>query len=133
MAGYNPYLNYNSPYMTQYVQANPQQMNQPLQKHEIIHVNGRNGADMFQMAPNSEALLLDDTASMVWFAQTDGAGYKTLVPFDIVPHKEAPQIDLSSLESRIAKLEERLNESNKSNNATNKQHQNSKKFNESGS
>lgn len=111
----NPYLNF------------PQTYQQPTQRYEIIHVNGRNGAEMLQMAPNSSVLLLDDTASVVWLAQTDGAGYKTLTPFDIVPHQEAPVPDYKSLESRISRLEEMLNDkSNNTNNGNNKQYQNSK-------
>ena len=116
------------PYFNSYPnnsQMNPQ-FNMP-QKHEIIHVNGRNGADMFQMAPNSNVLLLDDTAPIVWLAQTDGAGYKTLSAFDIVPHKEVPAPDFQALEDRISRLEEKLNaKSNNSNNGYNKQSQNGK-------
>ena len=121
----NPYLNYPQSYV---------QNTQPFaQKYEITHVNGRNGAEMFQMAPNSNHLLLDDTAPIVWLVQTDGAGYKSLTPFDISPHKDAPAIDIQSLESRISKLEEILNDkSNNTNNGNNKQYQNSKKPNEHG-
>lgn len=81
------------------------------QKTEIIHVNGENGARALQMAPNSNALLLDDTAPLVWLVQTDGAGYKTVTPYSITPYKPAPAPDIKSLEERIAKLEEVLNES----------------------
>ena len=34
-------------------------------KQEVIKVNGRNGADMFQMGPNSSVLLLDTTAPII--------------------------------------------------------------------
>lgn len=77
---------------------------------EIIHVNGENGARALAMMPNSQALLLDDTAPLVWLAQTDGAGYKTLTPYSITPY-EPKHVDVNSLEERIAKLEEAINES----------------------
>lgn len=122
----NPYLNY-SP------QTYAQSYTQNAQRYEIVHVNGRNGAEMFQMAPNSNHLLLDDTAPIVWLVQTDGAGYKSLTPFDISPHKDAPAIDINSLESRIKALEDKLNDkSYNSNNGNSKQYQNSKKSDDNG-
>lgn len=84
------------------------------QRTEITHVNGAGGADAYQMAPNSNALLLDDTAPIVWLVQTDGAGYKTKTPYSITPYQPEPPVDLKALESRIAKLEEMINESNRS-------------------
>lgn len=82
-------------------QSQPQQ----LPHMEIIHVNGKNGAQAFQMAPNSNVLLLDDTSPIVWLAQTDGAGYKTVTPYSITPYTPQPEVDLNNLEERIAKLE----------------------------
>ena len=85
-------------------------------KTEIIHVNGENGARAFQMMPNSSALLLDDTAPLVWLATTDGAGYKTVVPYTITPFKPK-EISLENIESRLAKVEELIrNESNSEHN-----------------
>ena len=75
------------------------------QKCEIIRVNGRNGGEMYSMAPNSEALLLDTSAPIVWLAQTDGAGYKTLTPYTITPYKPEPEIDVKSLNDRLTRLE----------------------------
>lgn len=81
---------------------------QPFQQR-IVEVSGRDGANAFQMGPDSSALLLDNTAPIVWVVRTDGAGYKTLAPFDITPHEEKKQEDvIKSLEERITKLEERL-------------------------
>ena len=73
---------------------------------EIIHVNGENGAQAFNMMPNSQALLLDDTAPLIWLAQTDGAGYKTLTPYEIKPYEKKEP--LKSLEERIERLERLL-------------------------
>lgn len=82
------------------------------QRYEIIRVNGKNGADAFQMAPNSQVLLLDETAPIVWLKTTDGAGYPTLIPYDISPaqtkeQKEAGRFD--AIERRIADLEAVIN------------------------
>lgn len=90
-----------------------------LAKLDIVHVNGENGARAFQMPANSNTLLLDDTAPVVWLAQTDGAGYKTVTPYDITPHVPEPPVDVKALEERIKKLEEMLND--KSNVATTEQ------------
>lgn len=76
---------------------------------EIIHVNGENGARTLQMMPNSQALLLDDTAPLVWLAQTDGAGYKTLTPYTITPYQPEPEISLKDIEARLTKIEEAMN------------------------
>jgi len=98
---YNPYG-----FMGQYQQ--PQQVNtQPTS--QVVRVNGENGARSFQMGANSSALLLDESGLMVWLVTSDGAGYKTVSPYDIVPHKAEPQPDYGSLESRIQRLEEIVN------------------------
>ena len=86
-------------------------------KTEIIHVNGQNGAQAFQMLPNSQALLLDDTAPIVWLAQTDGAGYKTVTPYTIAPYQAEPEITVKDLDERLKKLEEAANHAKS--NATN--------------
>ena len=81
------------------------------QRTEVIRVNGRGGAEAYAIGPNSSALLLDESGSLVWLVTTDGAGYKTVAPYDITPHQVAPAPDFSSLEARIKKLEERFNDS----------------------
>ena len=85
---------------------------------QVIRVKGENGADAFQMGPNSSALLLDETAPIVWFVQTDGAGYKTCTPYDITVHTPEPPIEVkmddrfASIDSRLKKLEEALLDEN---------------------
>lgn len=79
---------------------------QPLMHYEVIKVNGRAGAESFRMAPNSSALLLDTTAPIIWFAQTDGAGYLTVTPYDFNLHQEQPPITLNDIDARLKKLEE---------------------------
>lgn len=90
---------------------NPYQMPQTYQPAaQIIRVNGENGARALQMAPNSSALLLDETAPIVWLKQTDGAGYPTLTPYKIEPYQPEPQPDYQGLAARIKRLEEMLND-----------------------
>lgn len=93
------------------------QMNnyQPANRYEIIHVNGENGARALNMLPNSNALLLDDTAPIVWLAMTDGAGYKTVTPYDISPHEPKQEVNIDDVIKRIEVLEAKFND--ESNNA----------------
>ena len=93
-------------------------------KTEIIHVNGQNGAQAFQMMPNSQALLLDDTAPIIWLAQTDGAGSKTLTPYSITLYQPEPEIDLKDIDARLRKIEEVMN--NAKSNVTSSKKQSSK-------
>lgn len=74
--------------------------------YELIQVNGRAGAESFRMAPNSSAVLVDTTGAIIWFARTDGAGYLTVEPYDITPHKEKPPINVEDIDTRLKKLED---------------------------
>lgn len=83
----------------------------PIQQEcHVTRVNGEPGARSYMLPPNSDAVLVDTTASMIWLVQTDGAGYKTLTPYDILPHKEpTPEEDsIKKLENRISRLEEKI-------------------------
>ena len=103
----NPYLNpysFMQPYQNQPVQP----VQQPMQ--QVVRVSGENGAKQYQMGANSSALLLDESGLMVWLCTTDGAGYKSVSAYDIVPHQEAPKPDYTNLENRIQTVEKRLEE-----------------------
>lgn len=84
------------------------QIQMPAPHMEVIKVNGENGADAFQMGPNSSVLLLDESAPIVWFVQTDGAGYKTKTPYDITVHTPEPVPDLKAMDERYDAIEKRL-------------------------
>ena len=101
----------NNQFLSPYFQQ-PQYIQQPHQAQpvQVVKVNGENGARAYQIGPNSSALLLDETGTMVWLCVTDGAGYKTVSCYDIQPHQAAPVPDYGSLEQRIAKLEGIVNE-----------------------
>lgn len=100
----NPLYN---PTMNPYLPQAHSQLAQPRQ--EVVKVNGEPSARAYPMGPNSSALLLDVSGAIVWAVTTDGAGYKTVAPYDIAPHQEAPAPDFGSLEARIARLEEKIN------------------------
>lgn len=87
---------------------------------EITRVNGVEGAKSFQMGPNSNYLLLDNTAPIIWFVQTDGAGLLTPTPYDISPHMDIPPVDINELARKVAQLEEKIN-NGQSNFSSNKQ------------
>ena len=98
----NPYPN---PYMSPYGMQPNYQTFQSGPQMQVTKVNGENGARTFQMGANSSALLLDENGLMVWLVTSDGAGYKTVAAYDIVPHQEAPKPDWNELDTRIRKLE----------------------------
>ena len=81
------------------------------QKQEIIKVNGYEGANAYQMAVNSSALLLDINNPVVYLKQTDGAGYASITAYKIEPLKETMQATTNDLELRIKRLEDIINES----------------------
>ena len=100
-------MNFQNPYMNPF--GVPQQMIQPTTPTQVVKVNGENGARTYQIGPNSSALLLDESGLMVWLVTSDGAGYKTVSPYDITPHKAATAPDYGSLENRIKRLEDMIN------------------------
>lgn len=75
---------------------------------QVTRVNGKNGAEAFQMAPNSSILLMDEHDPIVWLKQTDGAGYPTVTPYTVTPHQAAAPVDVNGLEARVKRLEEML-------------------------
>lgn len=103
---FNPYQAINPAYIAPNLTSNASGHN----FNQIIKVNGRNGAEAYQMPPNAQALLLDETQPLLWLKQTDGAGYPTITAYDIKPHQEQAQPDMKSLEERISRIEEKLNE-----------------------
>ena len=113
----NQFIN---PYFNPYAAPQPayQQPAQP--PVQVTRVNGENGARAYGMGPNSSALLLDESGLMVWLVTSDGAGYKTVSPYDITPHQNAPAPDYGNLEERIKRLEEIVNGNARNTNATRK-------------
>ena len=96
---FNPYYGYQ-----------PQMQMPSNQIQQITKVTGENGARTYAIGPNSSALLLDETAPLVWLVQTDGAGYKTITPFTITKYEPEPAPDYGSIMDRLTRLEEKVNE-----------------------
>jgi hypothetical protein len=106
-------MNFQNPYINPY--GIPQPMIQPMAQamqpaQQVVKVNGENGARAYQIGANSSAMLLDESGTLVWLVTTDGAGYKTVSPYDITPHKTQPVPDYGSLESRVKRLEEMIHD-----------------------
>ena len=105
---YNPYFNainsYNSPYINP-VSAD-RGFSQPY-KQEITEVYGLQGAQTYQMPPNSSCMLLDASEPITYIKKTDGAGSASIIAYKLVPL----QTNNNDLEKRIRKLEEIVNES----------------------
>jgi len=104
-------FNQYQPQMPQY-NGYPQMRQYGTQRQEVVRVNGEGGANAYQLMPNSSALLLDETAPVVWLVTTDGAGYKSMTPYKITPFENQQK----TLEERIKRLEDMIYA--KSNDAT---------------
>ena len=81
----------------------------PLPQQQVTRVRGRESAQAVNLAPNSSILLLDETAPLVWLCTSDGVGRVTAEAYDISPHKDAPPVDMVSVEARLSRLEELVN------------------------
>lgn len=106
-------IGYQSPYFNPYgfmQQGQIQQAQPQMQQIQVVRVNGENGAKAFNLGANSSALLLDESGTMVWLVTSDGAGYKTVTPYDIIPHQTTPAPDYGNLESRIQTVEKKIEE-----------------------
>lgn len=112
------------PYIPGGYQPQPYRQAPPVM--QVTRVNGEGGARAFSMGPNSSALLLDESGVIVWLVTTDGAGYKSVSPYDITPHQAAPAVDVGALSQRVARLEEIINGAS-ANSATAKRNQNASK------
>lgn len=120
---YNPYQN-----SLDSIQKEIQQMraitsnSQPVtidQERHTLKVKGRAGAESLKLPPNSDDLVLDMDDPIVWFIQSDGAGYVTATPFDISKHEEITQEDIfKSIDERLSRLEEAMNNGKSDNNST---------------
>ena len=100
---YQPYPYY-QPYMSNQMQTTP-----TLPAQQIIQVNGKASVDTIQLAPNSSVLVMDTSAPIVWMCVSDGIGKVTATPYDITVHKDAPPVDVNSIEQRLSTVETALN------------------------
>lgn len=96
-------------------QQNPYMMNTgisfnargPIYRADPIH--GENAAWQFPMGANSEIYLPDSDRDIIWWIRTDAQGTRTVMPFDVSPHKEPEPIDVNAILNRLNMLEEKVN------------------------
>lgn len=107
-------MNYQNPFINPYGYGQapqpymPASVPAPVQAQQVVRVNGENGARAYQIGANSSALLLDESGTLVWLVTSDGAGYKTVAAYDIMPHKAEPDKSYTDLETRVRKLEDMM-------------------------
>ena len=103
---FNPYWNVQQPTLNNY--------RLPVYHAEPIH--GENAAWQFPMGPNSEIYLPDADEDLIWWIRTDANGNKSVMPFDVNPHKKPEPVDINNILTRLNALEEQVNvKQNKSN------------------
>lgn len=70
---FNGYMQGVQPYGNPYAdRLAAMQQNQAIQQRcDVVTVNGENGAQAYPLAPNSSALLLDESQPLVWLVKTD--------------------------------------------------------------
>lgn len=105
---YNPFMFQQNPYMQAY-------QRQQGYSGQIIQVNGKAGAEALQMEPNSSVYVQDSTqGNRIYLCMTDGAGYKTvrgiLGVFEEEQKQQEQKDTLTSIDERLKRVEERLNE-----------------------
>ena len=94
-------------------QFNPYQQRLPIYKADPIH--GENAAWQFPIG-SGEIYLPDADEDIIWWIKVDQNGTKSVMPFDVTPHKKPEPIDMNSIMERLSALEERVNaKQNKSN------------------
>ena len=100
-----------NPYLTQ-----SWNIPQKLPVYTATPIQGEHAAWQFPMGPHSEIWLPDADKDLVWWIRTDANGNRSVKPFDVKPHEEAPSIDTNELAARLAAVEEWINgKQNKSN------------------
>lgn len=120
MSNYYPnpfYTPYNVPnfngtnmYGTNY-QNNPNFQPSPNQKvSNKIYVSGLEGARSYNLNPNSEMILCDDTDNVIYDVIVDANGKRTITTLDVKEHVDEPPVDFSNFATKddIQKLREEI-------------------------
>ena len=88
---------YNNPYNSMYNPMQPMNMPQGVNPYmpqarqpamELTRVTGIQGAQAYQMPPNSTAALFDSGCDIMYIKTTDGAGFPTIRTFEFKPYEE---------------------------------------------
>lgn len=79
---------------------------------KVITVCGESAAKSLKLAPGSTLLAADENDSVIWFIKANDVGPNTVskIPFDpsIFSGTAQSHVDLSSIEARLASMEERM-------------------------
>ena len=116
MGYFNPNNPYDRPYSPFTYPGIPQPQSMTVNNGSpvsVVKVHGREGALAFSLPPNSSAILLDDgDKPIIWFKQTDGAGYPTVTGYSFAPLQEdhIPQqtAEYDTLSKEVASINKRL-------------------------
>ena len=75
-----------------------------------IYVSGMEGARSYNLSPNSEMILCDDTKNIIYDVVVDSNGKRTITALDVKEHQEEAPIDYTQFASKddIAKLRDEL-------------------------
>ena len=100
-----------NPYTNRYEPDFPYNRQPFQQVQQVVRVNGQQGANALQLAPNSSIIVADETdGNRLFLCMTDGAGFKTVRPIRCQFESEEPQQDkFAALDARIKALEDRIN------------------------
>ena len=81
-----------------------------LQKRTVEYVSGQEGANAYQLAPDSSALLLDKDMNVLWVVATDQNGSKSVVKgYNIGEEYTPPKpVTLDDLMAQMQSMNERL-------------------------
>ena len=65
------------------------------------------GAQAFvsMMLPNSNAIVMDQNDPLVYIIMTDGAGYPTINPYQLIPYEPPKPVDANAVMARMDQLE----------------------------
>lgn len=115
----NPYFTpYNAPnfnngnmYGMNYQNNSSVQPSAPQKATNKIYVSGIEGARSYNLQPNSEMILCDDTKDLIYDVVVDGNGKRTITTLEVSEHKEKPPVDYSQFATKqdIDTLKEELN------------------------
>lgn len=118
MSYQNPYMpnwQYNPSYTTA---SGPYNFAQQQPVHGFVYVTGLDGAKAYQMPPNSEMPLFDDSADILYIKTTDGAGFPTITIADCTKRDSQPmgrgdvvtRDDITAIHNEIEQLRSAIHE-----------------------
>lgn len=84
------------------------QLKQSPPQVKIFNVNGRAGAEAFNLAPDSSIFLLDSKDPVIWLVTTDSAATKTITRIKAVIEEEPAQQQTATPSGELQQVNEKL-------------------------